>query len=429
MQKQNIEYLNKEKQIVTFLECKKSFFGKVSYFFKGKKKKIKKDVIQEDSKQEDKQELIEEFKLEEKNIYTIEDLLKIGKHLENKEKEYKDKLMDITALENKKENLEKKIKNATLYINEIESHKKSIFDFWKFTNKDESNLLNEGKNDLNQEKHNKIKKVFSYEEDIEDFAIEIDRKQKNILSPKECDAIFAISKDIDSFNIVSKDKILKKDENYIEKTLKAKKEQYEKDYEKIKEKDFDIFGNIVEDKTKIKTLKNHKHREIEKDEYKILDIHVDTALEQYQDVIKHYNKILEESYDKMVCPSDISVYKLSEKTIEDEKWIIMQLNPKVEILKSKTEEEKVILNRINIKENMNALFYSNIVYYDNMNNTLPDGMDIKEEVLLDLKRYELKLISRKNFNINLLNADYKNIIKKIEVYEYDITEKGSRNDK
>ena len=31
---QEIEYLDKEKQISTFLECKKSFFGKFKYYFK-----------------------------------------------------------------------------------------------------------------------------------------------------------------------------------------------------------------------------------------------------------------------------------------------------------------------------------------------------------------------------------------------------------
>ena len=39
---QEIEYLAKEKQISTFLECKKTFFGKVKYFFKYSGKKSKK---------------------------------------------------------------------------------------------------------------------------------------------------------------------------------------------------------------------------------------------------------------------------------------------------------------------------------------------------------------------------------------------------
>ena len=35
---QDIEYLEKERQIATFLECKKTFFGKFKYYFKYSKK-------------------------------------------------------------------------------------------------------------------------------------------------------------------------------------------------------------------------------------------------------------------------------------------------------------------------------------------------------------------------------------------------------
>lgn len=41
---QEIEYLAKEKQISTFLECKKSFFGKFKYYFKYNKKKNRGDI-------------------------------------------------------------------------------------------------------------------------------------------------------------------------------------------------------------------------------------------------------------------------------------------------------------------------------------------------------------------------------------------------
>ena len=108
--------------------------------------------------------------------------------------------MDIKALENKKQNLEKKIQNATLYINEIESHKKSIFDFWKFTNKDEVNMLTQAEENENQNK-GKLKKVFNYKEDLEDFGKQIDSKQRDTFSKNECDAVFACLNDLDSFNI------------------------------------------------------------------------------------------------------------------------------------------------------------------------------------------------------------------------------------
>ena len=251
----------------------------------------------------------------------------------------------------------------------------------------------------------------------------IDEKQRIVFNQKEQEAIFAIYKDLKTFNIVSKDKILKKDEKEIEKILNNKKKQYAIDYEKIKEKDFDIFGNVVEDNTKIKILNNNKHREIEKDEYKILDIHLDTQTEQYKENIINYKNILENCYNKMTSPIDMPIYKLSNKTIEDEKWLIMNINAKDEIENNKEEAETLILNRINIKENMPFIFYSNIMFFDNLNQTLPLGMDITQKVLVNLQEYEYKLVSRKDFNMNYLKDEYNNVIKKIEVYEYEIKRK------
>lgn len=423
VEKQNIEYIAKEKQIVTYLECKKTFFGKVSYFFKYKKKK-KQEPKQETVKKEEQEIKQEKIDIEEKDLYTIEDLLKICTILEEKEKELKNKQMDIKALENKKENLERKIKNATLYINEIESHKKSIFDFWKFTNKDEVPLLLEAEEEEETKKQNKIKKIFSYEDDIEDIGKKIDQKQRRIFNEKETDAVFAIYQDIEAFNIERKDKKLKKDEKYLEKSLKEKQKEYEENFEKIQEKDFDIFGSVVEDKTKIKVLDNQKHREIEKDKYKILDIHTDTTVDEYQDNIHHYQILLQEAYTKMTSLYDIPVYLASKKEIETKNWAIMDMDAKKVIENYDEKEDTFILNRINIKENMPTIFYSNIMFYGNLNKTLPEGMNVKTEVLLDLQKYELKLVSRKDFKMNFMQNQFENIVKTIQVYEYDIERKG-----
>ena len=191
-----------------------------------------------------------------------------------------------------------------MYINEIESHKKSIFDFWKFTNKDESNMLVEGQQNEDKEAH-KIKKVFNFEEDMEELGKKMDIRQREVFSKNECDAIFAIRNDTKTFNIVAKEKILKKDEHEIEKTIKKFVQEYDNDAEEIEKRDFDIFGNILEDKTKIKSLKNNKHREIEKDKYRILEINNNTTLESYTDNIKNYRKLLEEAYGKIQVPYEI----------------------------------------------------------------------------------------------------------------------------
>ena len=278
--RQKEEFLMKEKQIANFLECKKTFFGRVRFFFKkGKKAKddqelelkkaiSKKEKLKErietigriDSNENIGNKISELKELKGKKQYTIEDLLKVCEVLKEESTKLKNMQMDISALELKSESLTRKIQNATMYINEIESHKKSIFDFWKFTNKDENNLLNEAKEEEN-ENSNKLKKVFEFEQDIEDYGKKIDIRQKEIFSKEECDAIFAIRNDITTFNLLNKEKVLKKDDALIEKQIKELKKEYEKEYKQLQEKDYDIFGNVAQDKTKIKTLKNNKHRE------------------------------------------------------------------------------------------------------------------------------------------------------------------------
>lgn len=431
VQKQNLEYVAKEKQIVTFLECKRTFFGRVSYFFKSRKNKKQEKKEKQEMKQEGEQQVVQEveterIELEEKEYYTIEDLLKLCHILEEKEKELKNKQMDVKALENKKENLQRKIKNATLYINEIENHKKSIFDFWEFTNKDETPLLLEGQEDEEKENRNRRKRVFSYEEDIEEVGKKIDQRQRILFSQKECDAIFAIHQDIEAFRIMQKEKKLKKDEKYLEKSLKSKQKEYEQDAEAIAEKDFDIFGNITEDNTKIKVLNHQKHREIKKDKFQVLNIHPTATTNEYQDHIHHYEKILEQAYPKMICPYDMSVYQASLHPIEERKWNILNLDAKQVIQKWEGKEDTFLLNQINIKENMPVIFYSNIMFYENLNNTLPEGMDIETEVLVDLKQYEMKLIGRKDFNMNFLENEFETKVKTIQVYEYDIERKEGK---
>lgn len=298
IKKQKEEYLLKEKQITNFLECKKSFFGRVKYFFKKDAKTNKlKEIKSVEEKEEKNIEIGVVEQIEAKDFYTIEDLLKICEILSKQETKLKNMQMDIKALENKKENLEKKIQNATLYINEIESHKKSIFDFWKFTNKDEVTLLNEGELKEN-EKKNILKRKFDYEEDLEEFGKKVDLKQREIFTKSECDAMFAILNDLPTFNILNKEKILKKDINQIEKRLKILKQEYNENVEEIEGKDFDIFGNIAQDKTKIKILNNVKHREVQKDKFNILSVNNDTTVEEYKENLDNYRKLLKESMRK-----------------------------------------------------------------------------------------------------------------------------------
>ncbi len=458
------EYLLRQKQIATFLECKKTFFGRVKYYFKKKKdvpivkkpEKVERDVS---TVEKELQELYEE-----KEQYTIEDLIDICAKLEDKRKENTNINLDINAIEAKKEVLTRKIDNADLYIKEIDKHKKSIFEFWKFTSKDEIQTLSQGE-EAEEKKREKIEKYFDYEEDLDDLGKKVDELQRRKLSKNETDGIFAAKHSINSIrelDRVRKSKISKVDEAKVteqrkeendvveleakeesvedkkqlqeeevleEVLINEKREIFEKELEKLQEeykenieyinmKDFDIFGGLSEDITKIKMINNQKHREIEKDKYKVLNVNLETQVDVYRDNLQYYLGLIKEAFNKIQAPYNMSAYKINNKK-EIDGIDIFDINPE-NALKTIMENKKdnIILCRINIKEKMPIIYYSNIMFYDNFNKTLPLGMDLSTEVLIDLDKIKVKCVKEEEFNINYYLED-EAVTKKVKVYEYD----------
>ena len=429
-EEQKQEYLRKEREIVTFLECKKTFVGRIKYFFKGKKSKKRED-IEHSANKERLKEILEQDKevnthyndeeMETKK-YTVEDIIKIGKELEDNRKENKNLKLDLKSLQNKVENLEKKIKNATEFLEEIDKHKKSIFEFWKYANKDESKMLQEGETQEEVNGKNMLKKTFDYEEDIESLANKIDTQQREKLTHKAQDALFASNFVLDGINIVSKTKLLKSDEEKLSNLLGELKADYRKDIDKIEEKDFDIFGNVSEDKTKIKTLKNNKHRETEKDKYKVLNVNLNTELDAFTEKLKELRKILIDESDKIEVPYDIALYKASNDKLAPEGFDKFSINPfeALNNLEKIATSKETYLYKINVPENTKLVFYSNITFFENNNQTLPLGMDISQEGLINMDLYNLELKDKCEFNINIFKDEFKNFVKKVKVYEYNL---------
>ena len=428
------EYLLKQRQIATFLECKKSFFGRVRYFFKKKKDdQIEKKLVKQPRTDEEKDNSLNEL-FELKEQYTIEDLISICTKLEELKKENTNLELDLNAIETKEEILSKKVDNAELYIKEIDKHKKSIFEFWKFTKKDEVATLNEGEGEEGTEKV-KMRKYFDYIEDLEKLGQKMDELQRRKLSKNEMDALFAIRQVPESFRELEKEKetsvevyeqkdaeeVKKKSKKIspLEKDLEQLKEEYEKDIEVINAKDFDIFGNLVEDKTKVKSINNVKHREIEKDKYKVLNINMDTDIKLYVENLESYLSLIKEALNKIQSPYDMSVYCInSKKGIEGIN--IFDINPET-ALKNEldSKKSKIILCRINIKENTPALFYTNIMFYDNFNKTLPVGMNLSTEVLVDVNKLKLDFKGEETFYINHKENEFDFTTKEVKLYEYE----------
>ena len=59
------------------------------------------------------------------------------------------------------------------------------------------------------------------------------------------------------------------------------------------------------------------------------------------------------------------------------------------------------------------------MFYDNFNKTLPVGMNISSEVLVDVDKLNLKLVKEETFYINHKENEFDFSTKEIKVYEYD----------
>ena len=424
---QEIEYLAKEKQISTFLECKKSFFGKFKYYFKyskkSKNKKLeKKEEIKIDEKQEKSKKKNTKTKLKKDN-YTIEELLELYQELAKVESELKNLLMDINALKLKNKNRKKKIENATRFIEEIDSHKKSIFEFWKYTNKDEVAALEEGEvEEVSNIK--KISKVFDFEDDFEKFGKMMDKIQRRVLTKDETDSLYLLSTNLNEIlNKVKNNEIVPKD---IENSLKELKKEAKEEKMLTADEEFDIFGGIAQDKTKVSKIKNKKHREIAKDKYSILEINKNTKQLGYKLSLEKVIENIKNALQKVVVVDDLPIYKaFIDGKLENNNMNLFNINEEFEMNDIVEEAgNKINLYKINLKKGINAISYTNIIFYDNQNKTLPVGQDLSTKILVDISKVQLEQKSKKEFHMvhfDEKDDDFSKIsIKTINVYEYNI---------
>ena len=435
---QEIEYLAKEKQISTFLECKKSFFGKFKYYFKYSKKnnknKVKKEENIDESKIEIHHEENEELpkKKRKKQNYTIEELVELYKVIELKENELKNVIMDINSLKLKNKNMQKKIENATAFIEEIDSHKKSIFEFWKYSNKDEMATLPEGEaEEVNIIK--KITRVFDYEEDLENFGKKMDKIQRKNLSKDETDSVYITSTNL--LEIINKIKINEFQPKDIETTLKEIKKEAIQEKSLSENEEFDIFGGIIQDSTKVSKIKNKKHRELAKDKFNILEINKNTKQIGFKLSLEKIIANLKTAMNKVVVPEEIPVYKaIGENNLDDRKINIFDINPEKEIQEAiKKENNKINFYKIDLKEGSNAISYTNCIFYDNQNKTLPVGQDLSTKILVDIFKLQLDLKNKTSFKmVEFENEkdDFSEInIKTVTVFEYDALIKKQEENK
>ena len=420
------EYNQKEKQITTYLECKKTFFGKVKYFFKFGKKTKTNGVDLKTSKphtEENNKIKKEKFKLEERN-YTIFELEQSYKELEEIEEKNNNLIMDINALKLKNKNLKKKIENATNYIEEINKHKKSIFEFWKYSNKDAVATLDEGEEEEINVK--KIEKVFDFEDEFEDFGIEADKVQRNKYTDDELDSAFIAS--TNTIKLLSRMNIKIAENKEISEELKSLKMLKERNEDSdFEDEDFNIFGKIKQTNNKERTLGNKTHRESPRDRFDILGIKKGLKGVELKRTLEKVLKNINSAIQKNGLNEDTYAYKVSTEKLDLNSLEVLSLNLQSEldeVLKNESEINKLYLYKIKLPKETNYIAFTNIIFYDNKNMTLPLGMNLSEKILVDLSNIDLDEINKKKINKICFedeNDDFSNIVmKSIMVRELEV---------
>ena len=432
------EFQDKEKAISIYLDCRHSFFGKIRFFMKNKKKlKGKaKEVLENKNKVEEKSEVKEIVKEDDgidrtKEFLTIEDLVLLVKAFDRQDKQLKNDEMDIRALENKIKVLDSKINNAITYLKEIDEHNKSIFDFWKFANKDNNLILADGESE-EEEVVTKLDKTFDYWEDLEDVGKDMDKIIRKLISKKECDSIFlATTEMLKYINEVKNNSELDNSKmQLLENELNEIKDKTTIVSSLFPKEEYDIFGGLSEDKTKIRVLAGRKHREIEKNMYRVIDVNKNTSLERFIEKLRKIVEDIEKSLEKIKAPMNLALY-IAQENVNKNNFEVYHINPEEAINDIDSSNEKIC--RINIKKGMPLIFLTNTIYYDNYNKTLPEGMELSDLVLIDNSKFDFIKKQDTLFRINkkVGRFEYKNC--EIHIKEYNLklksVKKEEKNDK
>ena len=431
VKKQNDIYVMQEKQIVMFLDCKKSFFKKISYFFKAKKFVMPKLDNKIDKKLEDElgensleDELSKKNEINLSGSYTIKELVSAFNSANEVEIKARAVRSDLKALKLKKENYARKIENAKKYIDEIESHKKSIFEFWKFSNKDELPALSEGESRESSETKNNA----NLNKDL--LGARADSLQRQKLSDEEINALYLFYVMPKIFNRISK--TYAKSENEV--TEKIEKDILEGLKNKTSKRSLD---NLINDYTAVKKINSKEHRENERNEIAILRINENTTVEEFEDRINHFKKSLESAYNKIYAITSMPVY--IKKSDAQNEFILGDINPEnlinenpskdvieerevnfkngAKAEKDKIEEQEIEIVKIDLGNEEHALYLTNIVFFDNQNKTLPIGMDLSSKVVIKLDNAKKKFREKKEIYLIEKIDDFEVKNRTIKIFE------------
>lgn len=107
--------------------------------------------------------------------------------------------------------------------------------------------------------------------------------------------------------------------------------------------------------------------------------------------------------------------------LANQDYNILYINPE-NALNTIKDSDKINLFNIKLKPKTKAIPYTNIIYYDNSNRTLPAGMNMSDKILVDMSNLKLEPKKQKLFRINQEIDEFSVQTKIICVYEYEALE-------
>lgn len=306
------------------------------------------------------------------------------------------------------------------YIKEISIEKKSLIGFFKYTNKDRKDAITKPEDEYKEEK---LHKIFNYDLDFLKFAEDMDKKIRKNLDNDEISSIYlninGMIKYINKYREYSENKNENMEEYYqeLELYLKELKKIYIEIYGE-NSVDYDIFGNSQNFKT-TRYLRERAFREEDRELYKEMKFKKDMNLENLKDIIKENLDKIQNAISKIKIDMEVDIYKIGNWTskLKENNIEIYNLNINEEKINIGKEDKTYNLYHLNIPAESNMLPLTNIVFYTNNNKTLPEGMDVSTQVIIDMRKYNFVVSEYINTKINILEGIYSKT-KNLNIYRY-----------
>ena len=308
------------------------------------------------------------------------------------------------------------------YIKEISIEKKSLIGFFKYTNKDKKDVIAKAESEFKEEK---MHKIFNYDLDFLKFAEDMDKEIRKSLDNNEISSVYlainGMLKYMNKFRKYQKndnnDVNMKEYYQELELYLKDLKNKYVKIYGE-NAVDYDIFGNSQNFK-QTRYLGEKAFREEDRELYKEMKFKKNMVLDDLIDIIKENLAKLEDAIDKTVVDMELDVYKIVNWTakLKENNIEIYNFNINEEKINIVKEDKTYNLYHLNIPNEANMIPLTNIIFYTNNNKTLPLGMDVSTQVLIDMNKFNFVVSEYISTKINVVEGLYSNI-KNLNIYRY-----------